>query len=73
MIQRAEDSGGELPSSLTHESLAKLISSTRETVNQTLGQFADQGLVAVGYRRLRVLDWAGLRHIAVGAGSEEPA
>jgi CRP-like cAMP-binding protein len=64
LIQLAEDSGGELPAGLTHESLAKLISSTRETVSKTLGEFADRRLVELGYRRIGVLDWPGLRRIA---------
>jgi CRP-like cAMP-binding protein len=64
LVQLAEDNGGELPSSLTHEALAKLISSTRETVSKTLGQFADEGLVELGYRRIRVLDWPRLRQVA---------
>ena len=34
LIQLAEDNSGELPSSITHESLAKLIGSTRETVSK---------------------------------------
>jgi CRP/FNR family transcriptional regulator, cyclic AMP receptor protein len=64
LVQLAEDNGGELPSNLTHEALAKLISSTRETVSKTLEQFADAGLVELGYRRLRVLDWPGMRQAA---------
>jgi CRP/FNR family transcriptional regulator, cyclic AMP receptor protein len=73
LVQLAEDSGGELPSSITHEALAKLISSTRETVSKTLGQFADQGLVELGYRRIRVLDWPRLRQVAAGEGTDELA
>ena len=64
LLQLAEDNGGELPQNLTHEALAKLISSTRETVSKTLGEFADEGLVELGYRRLRVLDWPRLRQVA---------
>jgi CRP-like cAMP-binding protein len=64
LVQLAEDNGGELPSNLTHEALAKLISSTRETVSKTLEQFADEKLVELGYRRIRVVDWPGLRQAA---------
>jgi CRP/FNR family transcriptional regulator, cyclic AMP receptor protein len=64
LVQLAEDNDGQLPSSLTHESLAKLISSTRETVSKILEEFAGQGLVELGYRRIRVLDWPGLREAA---------
>src|SRR5579859_3314566 len=73
LVQLAEDSGGELPSSITHESLAKLISSTRETVSKTLGQFADQGLVELGYRRIRILDWPRLQQAAAGEGTDKLA
>jgi CRP/FNR family transcriptional regulator, cyclic AMP receptor protein len=64
LVQLAEDNAGELPPNITHESLAKLISSTRETVSKTLGQFAEEGLVELGYRRIRVLDWPKLHRIA---------
>jgi CRP/FNR family transcriptional regulator, cyclic AMP receptor protein len=73
LVQLAEDNGGELPANLTHESLAKLISSTRETVSKTLGQFADQGLVELGYRHLRVLDWTRVRQVAARDESDAPA
>jgi CRP-like cAMP-binding protein len=73
LIQLAEDNGGELPSSITHESVAKLISSTRETVSKILGQFAEERLVELGYRRIRVLDWPGLRRVAARDGSEPAA
>lgn len=64
LVQLAEDNGGQLPSGLTHEAIAKLISSTRETVSKTLGQFAEDDLVELGYRRIRVLDWPRLRQVA---------
>ena len=73
LIQLAEDNGGELPPNLTHDALAKLISSTRETVSKTLGQFADEGLVELGYRRLRVLDWPRLQQLAARDGAENLA
>ena len=69
LVQLADDNGGELPAKLTHESLAKLINSTRETVTKTLDQFANEGLVELGYRKLNVRDWAGIRRVA---GLEEP-
>ena len=64
LVQLAEDNGGDLPSRLTHEALAKLISSTRETVSKTLEEFADQGLVELGYRRIQLVDWPHLRELA---------
>jgi CRP/FNR family transcriptional regulator, cyclic AMP receptor protein len=73
LVQLAEDNGGELPPNLTHEALAQLISSTRETVSKTLGQFADEGLVELGYRRLRVVDWPRLRRVAAHESDWEPS
>src|SRR5260370_6351630 len=69
LIQLAEDNGGELPSSITHESVAKLISSTRETVSKILAQFAEEGLVELGYRRILVLDCPRFPQGAAPAGS----
>src|SRR5260370_4414084 len=48
LIQLAEDNGGELPPSITHQSLAKLINSTLETGSKTLGQVADRALLDPG-------------------------
>jgi CRP/FNR family transcriptional regulator, cyclic AMP receptor protein len=74
LVQLAEDNSGELPSRLTHESLARLISSTRETVSKTLEEFADQGLVELGYRRIQVVDWPHLREVAgLEANDQSPA
>ena len=53
-----------MPSHITHEELAKLISATRETVSKTLAQFAEQGDVELGYRRLLILDKQQLRQVA---------
>ncbi len=61
LLQLAEDNGGPLPEGLTHEELAKLIGSTRETVTKILAGFAERGLVELGYRRLTITDPAGLR------------
>jgi CRP/FNR family cyclic AMP-dependent transcriptional regulator len=71
LIQLAEDSGGGLPLNLTHEALAKLLSSTRETVSKTLGQFADEGLVELGYRRLRVVHRPRLRQVAAHEDADD--
>jgi len=73
LVQLVEDNRGELPPNLTHEALARLIGSTRETVSKILGEFADQRLVELGYRRIRVLDWPRLREIAGLEASEPPA
>jgi len=55
---------------LKQSDLALLSGLSRNTVSRTLGQLEAVGLIARGYRRLRVLDRHGLARIAAG---EDPA
>jgi CRP-like cAMP-binding protein len=50
----------------THQDLAEMIGTYRETVTQTLDEFKRRGLVALGRKYLRVLDRPGLERIAGG-------
>ena len=61
LLQLAEEHAGELPERLTHDELARLVGTSRETITRTLVQFAERGLVVGGYRRLRIIDLEGLR------------
>lgn len=49
---------------ISHQDLAYLVGSTRETITKLLGEFKERGLLDLGYRRIVVLDEAGLRHVA---------
>lgn len=49
--------------SLTHQDLAHLVNSRRQTVSAILGQFAEAGLIAKKGRRLQLLDMAALSAI----------
>jgi len=49
---------------LTHEQLAALAATSRETTTKILGEFADQGLVALNRGRITVLARDKLRQIA---------
>jgi CRP-like cAMP-binding protein len=49
---------------LTHEQLAALAGTSRETTTKVLGEFAQQGLITLGRGRVVVLDPAGLRQLA---------
>ena len=51
---------------LTHEQLAALAATSRETTTKILGEFADQGLITLGRGRITILARDKLRHIAVG-------
>lgn len=68
LLQLAEDNAGQLPKRLTHDELAKLSGATRATVTRTLRQFAEAGLVELGYRHLAITDPTGLRREAGLAG-----
>jgi len=49
---------------LTHEQLAALAATSRETATKVLGEFADQGLVTLGRGRINILDEAGLTSLS---------
>jgi CRP-like cAMP-binding protein len=49
---------------LTHDQLAALVGTSRETTTKILGEYADRGLVRLGRGRITVLDPAGLRRAA---------
>jgi CRP-like cAMP-binding protein len=46
---------------ITHEQLAALAGTSRETTTKALGDFADSGLITLGRGRITVLDLGGLR------------
>ncbi len=49
---------------LTHDQLAALVGTSRETATKVLGEFADRGLVRLGRGRITLLDIAGLASAA---------
>lgn len=51
---------------LTHQELASLVASTRETTTTLLSRFRREGLIDSDGRWLRVLDREGLRRVAEG-------
>jgi CRP/FNR family transcriptional regulator, cyclic AMP receptor protein len=46
---------------LTHEQIAALVGTSRETATKILGEFADQGLIRLGRGRITLLDADGIR------------
>ena len=60
MIKTAEDRTIQA----SHQELADMIATYRETVTLTLNRFQDQGLVELGRRSVRVLDSVGLQAVA---------
>lgn len=51
---------------VTHEQLAALVGTSRETTTKVLGDLAARGLVGLGRGRITVLDTVGLRALTTG-------
>ncbi|RTR29847.1 Crp/Fnr family transcriptional regulator [Deinococcus radiophilus] len=45
---------------LSHQELAHIVGSTRETITKLLGEFRNRGLLDLGYRRIVLTDRSGL-------------
>jgi CRP/FNR family transcriptional regulator, cyclic AMP receptor protein len=60
---RSEDRGIRLQARLTHQNLANLIGTSRETVSTLLGQFSQRGLVLQDHRQIVILDSDGLAQV----------
>ena len=60
-----DDSRGTLVAlKITHQEMANLIGSTRETVSLTLAQFKRKGLIQTEGRKVIIADREGLRALA---------
>ncbi|GGR28866.1 Crp/Fnr family transcriptional regulator [Deinococcus ruber] len=49
---------------ISHQDLAYVVGSTRETITKLLGDFRGRGLLDLGYRRIVITDVAGLQEAA---------
>lgn len=74
LLDLAQHQGTELDGGLralngriSHQDLAHLVGSTRETITKLLGEFKARGLLDLGYRRIVIMDEAGL-----SAAAKEP-
>lgn len=65
LLRLAEEHGTNIVG-YTHQDLAEMIGSYRETTTQTLNNFKAKGLLAIGRKRLELKDLDGLRAIAEG-------
>lgn len=50
---------------LTHQDIAAMIGSTRETVTAILNRFRDEGLIAIDHRHIIIRDHEGLQQLAL--------
>ncbi len=69
LINLADSFGRDIPegralkTKITHQELANLIGTTRETVSLTLGQFRQAGLISMEKRQIIILDQKGLTEL----------
>ncbi len=64
LLLRQAEASGDRTIHASHQELADMVATYRETVTLTLNQFQDQGLVELGRRSVELRDPAGLQAIA---------
>ena len=64
LLQLSREQSGPSVAGLTHQGLAELVGSTRETVTQTLNELKMQGLIDIARTRIEILDPQGLEALA---------
>jgi len=64
LLLRLRQEQGDTIYGFTHQNLAEMIGTYRETTTQTLNKFKAEGILAIGRKRLTILDPAGLQRIA---------
>jgi CRP/FNR family cyclic AMP-dependent transcriptional regulator len=64
LLQLAAEQGSDTIMGLTHQDLGEQIGTYRETTTQTLNTFKTEGLIAIGRKRITILDREGLQRIA---------
>lgn len=65
LLRLGEEQGGRGEvTGFTHQDLGEMLGTYRETITQTLNDFKAEGLVAIGRKRLTILDYEGLERLA---------
>ncbi len=64
LLLRLSDNGADQISGYTHQELAEMIGTYRETTTQTLNHFKSQGLLSIGRKRIQIRDRDALARIA---------
>jgi len=63
LLLRFYNDHGEVIKGYTHQDLADMIGTYRETATQTLNEFKSAGLIEIGRKRITVVDVMGLREM----------
>lgn len=64
LLHLADEQNGDTVTGFTHQDLGEQIGTYRETTTQTLNAFKSQGLIAIGRKRITILDREGLQRVA---------
>lgn len=64
LLLRLQEEQGNVIAGYTHQDLAEMIGTYRETTTQTLNEFKRSGLLSIGRKRLELYDLEGLRAVA---------
>lgn len=64
LLLRLHQDYGDIITGFTHQDLAEMIGTYRETATQIVNYFKSQRLVNIGRKRIELLDLEGLRHVA---------
>lgn len=66
LLLRLQEEQGHTIEGYTHQDLAEMIGTYRETTTQTLNNFKREGLLGIGRKRIELYDLDGLRAMAKG-------
>ncbi len=64
LLRLSDQQGGPTVSGMTHQELAEMAGTFRETATQALNQLRSDGLIAIGRTRIEILDAEGLARAA---------
>ncbi len=64
LLRLADESHSDVVKGFTHQDLAEMLGTYRETTTQTLNELKNEGLLTIGRKRITLLDRAGLQEIA---------
>ena len=64
LLLRLYNDQGTVIQGFTHQDLADMVGTYRETATQTLNEFKSAGLIEIGRKRINIIDPNGLNHMA---------
>lgn len=65
LLRLSEEQGGDNIRGYTHQDLSEMLGTYRETITQTLNEFKADGLIAIGRKRITLVDMNRLQSLAL--------